>query len=411
MKILFITEKFPYPLDSGGRIRTYHILKGLSQEHEVTLITIIEKEDQRQYIPELEKVCREVRAIRAPCETPFQLGLKLVKNLFSTVPIVVERHYLPGIADEIKKQLQNGRSNFDVVHFDHLDASIYWHCAPETMITVLDEHNIVSNQIKTSADAERNPLKQFYMRFQLRRTVRYEAEVCQKMTCCFVCSDIDKSYLLNMAKDARIVTIPNGVDVEYFRDRSWRTNVQGSLVQEPNSMIFVGTLDYGPGATAVRYFCEEILPLIQEKVPNMRFWAVGQNPPQYLQNLAERDKRIIVTGRVDDIRPYVARSKVFVVPLKSGSGTRLKILDAMAMGIPVISTSIGAEGLDVSSGEQILLADTPELFSAAVLQVLQDNDVANTIRENAFKLVQEKYAWKKVWTDLLAAYQELEQTL
>ncbi len=417
VNILFITEKFPYPLDSGGRIRTYHILKGLSQEHAITLITTAEKEEQRQYIPELENVCREVRVIRAPAETTLQLGVKIIQNFFSSVPIVVERHYLPGVADEVRKQItcqalqKVPGTSFEVVHFDHLDASIYLACVPETKTTVLDEHNIVSNQIKTSADAEQNPLKRLYMRFQQRKTFRYEAEVCQKMDRCFVCSDTDKAYLLDMAQNARVITIPNGVDVEYFHDRSWLANGQEALAQEPNSMIFVGTLDYGPGATAVRYFCEEILPLIQANMSDSRFLAVGQNPPQYLQDLAQQDQRIIVTGRVDDIRPYVARSNVFVVPLKSGSGTRLKILDAMAMGIPVVSTSIGAEGLDARSGEHIFLADTPEAFSAAVLQILQNEGLARAICENALQLVREQYDWKNVWVDLLTAYQELEQTL
>ena len=184
MKILFITEKFPYPLDSGGRIRTYHILKGLSQEHEITLITTIETEGQRQHIPELKKVCREFKVITSLPETLFQLGLKILKNLLSSVPIVVERHYLPGVADEVKRQLQNGRANFDVVHFDHLDASIYLPCVPETLTTVLDEHNIVANQVKTSANAERHPLKRWYMKFQLHKTRRYEIDICKKMTQC-----------------------------------------------------------------------------------------------------------------------------------------------------------------------------------------------------------------------------------
>jgi glycosyltransferase involved in cell wall biosynthesis len=415
MKILFITEKFPYPLDSGGRIRTYHILKGLSQEHDITLVTTIEKENQRQYIPELEKVCREVSVIKAPYETTLQLGVKLIKNLFSSVPIVVERHYVPGVAEEIRRQItcqalrKVPGTSFDVVHFDHLDASFYLPYIPDTMTTVLDEHNIVLNQIKTSADVEDNLFKRLYMKFQLRKTVRYEAEICRKMTRCFVCSDTDKRYLLDMTKDAHVVTIPNGVDVEYFGDKSWLSDSQNKFPPNVSTIIFVGTLDYGPGEAAVRYFCEDILPLIQQKLPYIRFLVVGQNPPGYLQVFAEQNNNIVLTGRVDDIRRYGAQAQVFVVPLKNGSGTRLKILDAMAMGIPVVSTSIGAEGLDVRSGENILIADTPETFSSAVLQLLKNNTLAESIRKNAFQLVQEKYSWKKVWVDLLKAYQELEQ--
>lgn len=403
MKILFISENFPYPLDSGGRIRTYHIMKGLSRQHEITLVTTLETEDKRAYLPELTKVCRAINTIKAPRETPFQLGTELLKSLISPAPIVVERHYLPDVAAEIQRLLASDR--FDVVHFDHLDASFYRSLIPASVKTVLDEHNIVTNQVKTSIAAEPNLLKKWYMQTQLGKTRRYESEVCPQMTRCFVCSDTDKAYLQAMAPTAQIRTIPNGVDVDYFSDRSWFDPAQHA--QEPYSIIFVGMLDYGPGGVAVRYFCQEILPLLQREIPDIRFYAVGQNPPQYLQTLASQSQNIVLTGRVQDIRPYIAKSKVFVVPLKSGSGTRLKILDAMAMGIPVVSTSIGAEGLDVRSGEQILIADTPESFSSAVLTLLKNVERAFAIRENALKFVRATYSWEKIWVDLLAAYQEL----
>ena len=408
MNILFITEKFPYPLDTGGRIRTFHILKGLSQEHRITLVTTIEQEAQRQCVPELQKVCHEVNVIAAEHETALQLGKKILCNLLSPIPIVVERHYLPEMAATIRRLLQRGDPPFDVAHFDHLDASIYRDCVPPEMLTVLDEHNIVSNQIATSAAVERNLLKWLYMRFQAQKTRRYESGACRKMTRCFVCSDADKGSLLKMAHEARVTTIPNGVDVEYFSDASWRGQAKIELPPTPNAMIFVGTLDYGPGGTAVRYFCHDILPRIHAKIPDAAFFAVGQNPPQYLRDLANQDARILVTGRVEDIRPYVDRARVFVVPLRSGSGTRLKILDAMAMSIPVVSTSIGAEGLNVRSGENILIADTPEDFSAAVLTLLQNDSLAASIRQNAFRFVRENYSWNTIWRDLLRAYQELK---
>ncbi len=407
MKILFISENFPYPLDSGGRIRSYHIMKGLSQEHDVTLVTTIEREQQRQYLPELENVCHEVRAVSTAEETRFALGLKLLKSLVSPTPIVVERHYAPEVSREIQRLLTD--TAFDVVHFDHLDASFYLSCVPEGVKTVLDEHNIVSNQVKTSIAAEHNHLKKWYMQFQLGKTLRYESETCPKMNQCFVCSDIDKDYLLDMAPDAAVTTIPNGVDLDYFGDRSWFDSARHA--QEPYSIVFVGMLDYGPGGVAIRYFCQEILPLLQRRIPGIRFYVIGQNPPTYLKTLAAQNPdNIVLTGRVDDIRPYVARSKVFVVPLRSGSGTRLKILDAMAMGIPVVSTSIGAEGLEVESGQHILLADTPETFSEAVLRLLQDEPFAVVIRENARQFVSETYSWNTIWVALLAAYSRLQQT-
>ncbi len=406
MRVLFISENFPYPLDSGGRIRTFHILKGLSQEHDITLLTTIDNSSQYSYIQELKQICHDVRVVESPNDSRLVFLFKILKSLFSSVPFPVAKHYLPALANEISSLFTS--NCFDVVHFDHLDASVYLPYIPSSAITVLDEHNIVSNQIQTSLATEANLLKKFYMQLQLRKSIRYEATTCTKITRCFVCSDADKESLLRIAREAKVITIPNGVDLEYFCDNTLFN--QTSISREANSVIFVGMLNYGPGEVAVRYFCESIFPILQQSIPDIRFYGVGHKPPQHLQELVKGNKNIILTGGVPDIRPYIARCKVFVVPLKSGSGTRLKILSAMAMGIPVVSTSIGAEGLDVTSGKDIMLVDTPEAFSSAVLQLLCSEELADEIRTNAIKLVRKKYAWKCIWTDLLEAYRSLSPT-
>lgn len=399
-RILFVTEKFPYPLDSGGRIRTYNILKGLAIKYDIDLVTSIEHEGQKTYIPELEKICRSVEAVKAPGETRLLLGLKILRNLGSSVPIVVERHHLPGMAAIVRSRAPE----CDAVHFDHLDATVYLRHVPETAKTVIDEHNIVSNQIRTSADCEGNPLKRLYMRLQQKRTERYEAEVCEKATRCLVCSDADRTCLRNMAGNAAVETVPNGVDVAYFTGETRRSPAGASGPESGPAIVFVGALDYGPGGAAVRFFCRDILPLIHGVMPDLRFYAVGQNPPAYLQEFEKRDCRIVLTGRVDDVRPYMARSGVFVVPLRSGSGTRLKILSAMAMEIPVVSTTIGAEGLKMKHGEHILIADTPEKFSEAVITLLQDRALADSIARNARELVEQAYSWEVITDKLLSVY-------
>lgn len=401
MRILFISENFPYPLDSGGRIRTFHILQGLSQEHEVTLITTVRNERQYQYILELNKVCRKVIAVPATSESWFGIGVKLARSLISPIPFPVARHYVPELATKIRGLLATG--GFDVAHMDHLDAAVYLPHIPNSIITVLDEHNIVANQIKTSLAVESNLLRKFYLRLQWHKTLRYEASVCSRLSRCLVCSDIDKATLLRLAATARVITIPNGVDLDYF----------GALpdsqprADKEDSIIFVGMLDYRPGTVAVHYFCERILPLLRVKFPRIRFYIVGNNPPKSLYKLARDNLNIVLTGWVPDVRPHVHRCKVFVVPLKSGSGTRLKILEAMAMGIPVVSTSLGAEGLRVTSWENIIIADTPEDFSAAVEMLLTNASLALRIRDNAARLVRDYYGWPSIWKDLLDTYRQL----
>jgi glycosyltransferase involved in cell wall biosynthesis len=173
-------------------------------------------------------------------------------------------------------------------------------------------------------------------------------------------------------------------------------------------MIFVGTLDYGPGITAVNFFCNDILPLIHQKKPELNVAFVGQNPPPFLLKLAATDNRVIITGRVKDIRPFVLKSRVFIVPLKSGSGTRLKILDAMAMGIPIVSTNIGAEGLDVDNEKHLLLADTPHSFCDCIFKLLDDPNLSKSLVTGALTCLQEKYCWEIIWTKLTHVYDELK---
>jgi len=395
------------------------MLKGLSQEHEIVLVTTIRNESERQYIEKLHHMCTEVITVSINPETIFELMLKLIKSLFSSTPIVVERHYSYKLADVINKLFRNNgqisrngeclSSDFDVVHFSHLDASVYINCIPKNVPKVLDQHNIVTNQIKTTAEVEKNLIKQVYMKLQLSKSLLYEADICRKIDRCLVCSDTDKSYLLEMINNDNIGVVPNGVDVKFFSGKSWDDNRVQGMFGVDNWVVFVGTLDYGPCETGVFYFCKEILPKIVEKVADIHFVVVGRNPSRRLQKLARDEKSIVLTGEVQDVRPYVDGARVSVVPLLSGSGTRLKILDAMAMRIPVVSTSIGAEGLNVVHGESILIADSPGEFCGAVLELLEDDIKGKRIVENAWKLVREKYDWERIWRGLLGEYRSLEK--
>ena len=282
LKILFITENFPFPLDSGGRIRTFHILKGLARHHEVTLITTLSNEEQTQNIVVFQNICKNVSIVRVKKKSNLEKVKRVFKNFFSPIPIVVEMHYSPEVVSEIK--LQMDREVFNVVHFDHLDASYYLPIIEQRaifgqkIITVLDEHNIVSNQVKTSIDAEPNFIKKIYMRTQLEKTFQYEKKVCSLVTRNLVCSEYDKKSLLAMTNEsASVVTIPNGVDVSFFSDKSSFDNRKFAQVE--NSIIFVGMLDYGPGAVAIRFFCKEVLPILIQEIPDIKFYVIGSKPP------------------------------------------------------------------------------------------------------------------------------------
>lgn len=416
MKILFITEKLPYPLDSGGNIRSYHILKGLSQEHSVTLVSTIVCDEQRKFEKDLKKICDEIITIKVKPETKFKFGAKIIKSIISSVPIVIERHYYHEMASAIKQiflkksetKKKYSSSGFDVVHFNHLDATIYQNLISRCTLKVLDGHNVVTNQIKTLIPYERNLVKHLYMISQLRKTENYEIDMCNKMTKCFVCSDRDKQYLSDMIKNTNIVAIPNGVDIDFFSSNFCENNLNIIPPKNSKKLIFIGTLDYGPCEKAVYYFCTEILPLIEQKISEIQFIAVGRNPSKRIRTLAKRKSNIILTGWVEDVRPYIHTADIFVVPLLSGSGTRLKILDAMAMRIPVVSTTIGAEGLEVKDGESILIADSPYEFLSAVEYLLQNNIRAKTIVKKAFNLAKKQYSWQVISKKVLSQYKLME---
>lgn len=217
---------------------------------------------------------------------------------------------------------------------------------------------------------------------------------------CLVCSEQDKVVLSQLGGRSRMVVIPNGVNLDYFSF--------GSLANASDrEIVFVGTLDYDPCEKGIWYFCSEILPLIKVEIPDVRFFVVGRNPSKRLQKIANANSGVILTGRVEDIRPFVYKARVFVVPLLSGSGTRLKILEAMAMGVPVVTTSIGVEGIEAINGEHIWIADSPIEFANAVMRLLNNLSETESMRKKARIFVEERYSWKSISQKLLDEYKLL----
>ncbi len=402
MRILFISEKLPYPLDTGGNIRTYHILRGLSERHEITLATTIDGPDQQELIRHLNPICERVVAVQTKNNGRLKLAKDVLSSFVKSTPVVVARHYFHDLQLELSRILSGG--HFDAVHFNHLDATAYMPSLPGGMIRVLDEHNIVSNQVTTAARSETNGLRRHYMNMQRGKTERYEKRIAGEMSLCLVCSDVDKEALSKMVGKARIAVIPNGVDVNYFDSYQ---KAQNRPSRAENNLVFVGTLDYGPCEAAVHFFSTEILPRILSEIPDITFTVVGRNPSKRLQKLAARDRHIVLTGWVADIRPYLAAARIFVAPLLSGSGTRIKILEAMAMGKPIVSTGIGAEGIEAEDGADIVIADTPNDFSSAVTELIGNESRSKSIGDKSRALVREKYSWEGVQTSLLAEYQAL----
>jgi polysaccharide biosynthesis protein PslH len=404
MKILFITENIPYPLDSGGRIRSFHMLRALASKHDVTLLTSSNTPATIACLALFRSFCADVRVahIKSPGIT-YQTFL-LANAVRFRRPFLLFRHYHTTLAKLICHVVQ-GR-HFHAVHYDHLDSTIYSRFIPHAMHSLLDEHNIVSNQFLTTAKTHPSQLLRILLRAASLNLQRYESMQCSKMTHCFVCSDFDRHFLLHMSPDAQVSIIPNGVDISHFSPISFAAGIGEKKI--PNSLIFIGSLDYAPCSIAVEYFLKDILPPLRRLVPTVSFCIVGANPSARLRRLAESIPGVTLTGRVPDTRPYLAQSHLSVVPLKSGSGTRLKILEAMAMGLPVVSTTIGAEGLNFRHEHDLLLADTPQDFAVAIARLLENPLLAEQIRKNALCLVKNKYTWEIAQQLLLSTYESLD---
>lgn len=212
-------------------------------------------------------------------------------------------------------------------------------------------------------------------------------------------SETDRDAFAQVIDQQKLTVVPTGVDVSYFQPIP--------VEDRPNSLVFTGSMDWLPNEDAILYFAEAILPLIKRQCPDISLEVVGRNPSRKLQALAEAEKSIRLTGWVDDIRPFLSRGAVCIVPLRIGGGTRLKIFEAMAMGKAVVSTSVGAEGLPVQSGENILLADTPEAFSDAVVSLLNNSVQRKRLGASARNLVQEKYSWRKVAENFVRTLQQV----
>lgn len=394
MNILFLAPRLPLPADTGGKIRTLNILKQIAKFSQVHLVSFSFDAEDKQYARELEN--KGIRVSLVPLEEPQALR-KVFDVLVNPTPYSIGKYY-SGEMVKILAALQ-AEYQFDAVHVDHLHMAHYWNFNGIPM--VLDEHNVEYKILERCAQVERSPVKRLVFAGQSQRMKRFEGEKAARFARCLTVSEDDRTLLEEITEQGvRIHVIPNGVDTEYFQ-----AQVTGHKSQE-KSLVFTGSMDWLPNSDAVLYFCREILPLIWKKDPEVKFTVVGKGPTDAVKALGDKDKRIIVTGRVDDVRPWMAKAAIFVVPIRVGGGTRLKILEAMSMQKAVVSTTLGAEGIKYTDGKDILIADKPNDFAEKVLQLLGAPEKCRQMGQEARSLVCGMYDWNIVGEKLKHIYRE-----
>jgi glycosyltransferase involved in cell wall biosynthesis len=392
LKILWVKSGGLLPLNHGGRIRSYYLAKELAQLHDLSLFTFSAKaEDPIPAHAPLNEIFRKVVCL--PIDIPIARGLKesvnYVGNLLSTKPYSASKYCQPWVARELSALL--ARESYDVLLCDFLLTAVVvpwdWPGAK-----VLFTHNIEAMIWERHYRVNKNPLWKAISYREFRAVERMERKYVSLADHVLAVSENDRDFFRRYTSKDRMSVIPTGVDIGYF------TPDRGS--EEAESIVFTGSMDWMANEDGIVFFIEKILPLVRMRFPKAKLWIVGRRPSATLKAIAARQTGIEVTGTVDDIRPYMKRGSVYVVPLLVGGGTRIKIFEAMAAGKAVVSTTIGAEGLPVRHNENILLADDPISFANSVVQLLSDHARRTRMGDAARELVAQNYSWRAVGQSL-----------
>jgi glycosyltransferase involved in cell wall biosynthesis len=326
-----------------------------------------------------------IETVAVPTKIPQKQGLtfylRLLANLTSPLPYIVTSHYTKVYQEAVSENLALFRP--DIVIFEWTPYAIYGKGLSDVK-TIVSAHNVEADIWQRYYENETTSIRRWYIREQWRKVLRFEEEAFGWVDAVFAVSELDRSRLLRGHRDLPIAVVPNGVDLDYFRPMQ--------QLKDSHHVVFTGSMDWRPNQDAARYFVREILPLVRSVRPEVECTFVGRDPPEDILALA-RTPGVHVTGTVDDVRPYVERAALYVVPLRIGGGSRLKILEALAMGRAVVSTSVGAEGLDVAHNHHIVLADGPQAFSESVLRLLDDPELCSDLTAQGRRLVEEKYGW------------------
>jgi polysaccharide biosynthesis protein PslH len=451
-RVLYLTQVLPYPLNTGARVRQYYTLRHLSRQHDVTLVSFVRADDRPEHVAHLKTFCADVQTVPM-VRSRWRDGRAVIKGLLTAEPFVIARDEIGSMQQLIARLHATNR--FEVIHADQVSMAQYGLIGRTLQARrVLDLHNALYLVTRRLADHEPQLIRRLIARRETGALAKYEAKLCTQYDHVVFVTDEDRraiqSQILNLK--SQIVTTqpslrgtkqspPIGPEIASHalsakRGRAWRTalamtqaeqlppisNLQPATskfhtipicidpaekqpvtpVAQPFRVTALGLMFWPPNAEGVAWFAREAWSQVRAQFPAARLTIVGKNPPPALLALNGRDQ-IEVTGYVPDLDRVLAETAVFIVPLRAGGGMRVKILDAWCWGLPIVSTTIGAEGIHIRSGENILIADRAEDFGQAVRRVLGDSELANNLRRSGRRWVEEQYDWRTVY----AAWDEI----
>src|SRR3989338_3992189 len=393
MKILMLTPYLPYPLVSGGQIRTYNLLKNLAAKHKITLASFIRNEEEKKYIKELEPYCQKVIVFkRRQAFSPINILL----SALTPFPFLVCIYFDIGVRREIQRELQ--RENYDLIHAEtfyvmpNIPATKIPIYLVEQVIEYLVYQRFVESLPRWAFLAKPFLLLdvakiKFWERYYWKRAKRLAAM-----------SGEDRHFIQKLEPDRQVDVIANGVDIEYF------AKTKKQKPQKP-TVLFVGQFKWLPNRDATKFLVEDICPKIKEKIPSARLWIVGRNPPKDILNFASRN--IQVDGEVEDIRFAYGASEVLLAPIRNGRGTKYKILEAMATKTPIVGTRLAIEGINIKNNHEALVASSAQDLANQTVKVLKNPKLGEQLAESAFVLVKSQYDWKKISNELDRVYKEV----
>lgn len=381
MRVLVLDEEFPYPTNTGKRTRSFNLYRRLAKRFTIRYVAYGEHDSAAAHALRAEGI----EPVAVPARIPPKQGpvfyLRLLANLLSPLPYIVAGHYSHAYRDAVRAN--QALFQPDLVLCEWTPYAVFARRLPPVK-KLVSAHNVESDIWRRYHENETNPLRRWYIREQWRKVERFERSVLKRVDGVLAVSEPDRIRLARWYPELRMAVVPNGVDLDYFQPVS-----QPALRRH---LVFSGSMDWRPNQDAARYFVREILPPLRRARPDLECTFVGRDPPPDIQALAETPG-VHITGTVDDVRPYIERAAVYVVPLRIGGGSRLKILEALAMGRAVVSTSIGAEGLDVEHDRHLVLADDPRAFADSVSRLLDDPERCRALAAEGRRLVERRYGW------------------
>lgn len=408
MKVLWFSHLVPYPEAGLGVLqRSYHLVRELSRAHQIYLLAFVQRkiigdllgdvdEGLKSAREHLSQYCARVEFLEIPSEASRSGRMWLAaRSLAGGHPYTIR--WLQSRAARSVAAHWNASIDFDVVHFDTLSLAPYRGVFTRAARS-LDHHNIESDMMLRRARIEKNPLKRGYFWQEGLRLQRYERRVCPDFDLNITCSSLDTERLKGVAPGVVATEVPNGVDTEYFRPNE--------KPQRSPSLVFAGNMSWYPNAAAMLFFVDRVWRALKAAFPGVTMDVIGGNPPSRLSALASRDGDFRVRGFVPDVRPYISRAAVYVCPIMDGGGTKLKILDALAMGKPIVAHPIACEGIGVRDGHDVIFAREPDEFIQSIVTLLGSPQRRAQLSANARCLAESSYSYAFIGRKLVA---ELEQ--